>query len=129
MTLPNGTVGALVHVDLANRASCVAVATEDLRRSQFNDGSGGLVLIGRESGAALRGFLLARRRNAASRRLAASNTDADRLSERHFVRNHHVRHAALDAGRVLPARHVVVVGPTNTVPCCMFSGVLPWHPR
>ena len=56
-TLPNGTVGALVHVDLANRASCVAVATEDLG-VRFNDGSGGLVLIGRESGAALRGCSL-----------------------------------------------------------------------
>jgi hypothetical protein len=53
-TLPEGTVGALVHVDLANRASCVAVATEDLG-VRFGDA---LVLIGRESGAALRGCSL-----------------------------------------------------------------------
>ncbi len=53
-TLPDGTVGALVHVDLANRASCVAVATEDLG-VRFDDA---LVLIGRESGAALRGCSL-----------------------------------------------------------------------
>ncbi len=54
-TLPNGTVGALVHVDLANRSSCVAVATEDLG-VQFDEG---LVLIGREQGATLRGCSLA----------------------------------------------------------------------
>lgn len=53
-TLPNGTVGALVHVDLANRSSCIAVATEDLG-VQFDDG---LLLIGRERGAALRGCSL-----------------------------------------------------------------------
>ncbi len=53
-TLPEGTVGALVHVDLANRASCVAVATEDLG-ARFGDA---VVLIGRESGAALRGCSL-----------------------------------------------------------------------
>ena len=53
-TLPDGTAGALVHTDLANRASCVAVATEDLG-VRFGDG---LVLIGRESGAALRGCSL-----------------------------------------------------------------------
>lgn len=53
-TLPNGTVGALVHVDLANRASCVAVATEDLG-VRFDEG---VVLIGRERGAALRGCSL-----------------------------------------------------------------------
>ncbi|MGA8532832.1 MAG: hypothetical protein WB615_01850 [Candidatus Tumulicola sp.] len=52
----NGTVGSLVHVDLANRSSCVAVATEDLG-VQFGD-NGGLVLIGRERGAALRGCSL-----------------------------------------------------------------------
>src|SRR5579862_2491121 len=44
--LPHGVVGALVHVDLANRSSCVAVATEDLG-VQFDDG---LVVIGRDSG-------------------------------------------------------------------------------
>jgi hypothetical protein len=54
-TLPKGTVGALVHVDLANRSSCVAIQTEDLG-VQFDEG---LVLIGRESGAALRGCSLA----------------------------------------------------------------------
>jgi hypothetical protein len=54
-TLPMGTVGALVHVDLANRSSCVAIQTEDLG-VLFNEG---LVLIGRESGAALRGCSLA----------------------------------------------------------------------
>lgn len=53
-TLPNGVVGALVHVDLANRSSCIAVETEDLG-VQFDDG---LVLIGREAGAALRGCSL-----------------------------------------------------------------------
>jgi hypothetical protein len=53
-TLPEGTVGALVHVDLANRASCVAIQTEDLG-VRFDEG---LVLIGRESGAALRGCSL-----------------------------------------------------------------------
>jgi hypothetical protein len=53
-TLPNGTVGALVHVDLANRSSCIAIETEDLG-VRFDDG---LVLIGREHNAALRGCSL-----------------------------------------------------------------------
>ncbi len=53
-TLPDGTVGALVHVDLGNRSSCVAIQTEDLG-VQFDEG---LVLIGREHGAALRGCSL-----------------------------------------------------------------------
>jgi hypothetical protein len=53
-TLPNGTVGALLHVDLANRSSCVAILTEDLG-VMFDDG---LVLIGREAGATLRGCSL-----------------------------------------------------------------------
>ena len=53
-TLPNGVVGALVHVDLANRSSCVAIQTEDLG-VQYERG---LVLIGREQGAALRGCSL-----------------------------------------------------------------------
>lgn len=53
-TVPKGTVGALVHVDLANRSSCIAVATEDLG-VRFDDG---LVVIGREAGAALRGCSL-----------------------------------------------------------------------
>jgi hypothetical protein len=59
-TLPDGVVGALVHVDLANRASCMAVATEDLGvRFADPDGPGSaLVLIGRERGAELRGCSL-----------------------------------------------------------------------
>ncbi|MEO6834514.1 MAG: hypothetical protein ABI231_01215 [Candidatus Tumulicola sp.] len=61
-TLPSGTVGALVHIDLANRSSCLAIATEDLG-AQFDpsndpDEPAGLVLIGRERGAALRGCSL-----------------------------------------------------------------------
>ena len=54
-TLPTGTVGALVHVDLANRSSCVAVQTEDLGVAVEG---GGLILIGREQGAELRGCSL-----------------------------------------------------------------------
>ena len=58
-TLPFGTVGALVHVDLANRASCIAVATEDLGAQFDRPREGvGLVLIGRERGANLRGCSL-----------------------------------------------------------------------
>jgi hypothetical protein len=53
-TLPDGTVGALVHVDLGNRSSCIAVATEDLG-VRFTDG---LVVIGRDAGASLRGCSL-----------------------------------------------------------------------
>jgi len=53
-TLPNGTVGTLVHVDLANRSSCIAVQTEDLG-VQFDEG---LVLLGREQDASLRGCSL-----------------------------------------------------------------------
>jgi hypothetical protein len=53
-TLRDGTVGALAHVDLANRSSCVAIATEDLG-VRFEDG---LVVIGREAGASLRGCSL-----------------------------------------------------------------------
>lgn len=53
-SLPGGTVGALVHVDLANRSSCVAVQTEDLG-ALYDEG---LVLIGRDEGAALRGCSL-----------------------------------------------------------------------
>lgn len=54
-TLPSGTVGALAHVDLANRSSCVAVLTEDLGVATDD---GGIVLIGRERGAELRGCSL-----------------------------------------------------------------------
>ncbi len=53
-TLPPGTAGALVHVDLANRSTCVAIATEDVgvRRDD------GFVLIGRETDAPARGCSL-----------------------------------------------------------------------
>jgi hypothetical protein len=54
-TLPIGIVGALVHVDLANRSSCVAVQTEDLGIATED---GGIILIGREQGAELRGCSL-----------------------------------------------------------------------
>jgi hypothetical protein len=49
-----------VHVDLANRSSCIAIATEDLgvQFAPANSGLGGLVVIGRERGAALRGCSL-----------------------------------------------------------------------
>lgn len=53
-TLPEGVVGALVHVDLANRSSCIAVQTEDLGVAT----DGGIILIGREQGAELRGCSL-----------------------------------------------------------------------
>lgn len=53
--LPAGVVGALVHADLANRSSCLAIQTEDLG-AVLDDGS--LVLIGRERGAELRGCSL-----------------------------------------------------------------------
>ena len=63
--LPPGIVGALVHVDLANRASCIAVQTEDLGAvSEY----GSLMLVGRERGAELRGCSL----DAESPRAAAS---------------------------------------------------------
>lgn len=54
-TLPAGVVGALVHVDLANRSSCIAVQTEDLGVATDD---GGIILIGREQGAELRGCSL-----------------------------------------------------------------------
>lgn len=54
-TLPKGSVGAIVHVDLANRSSCIAIQTEDLA-VEFDDG---FVLMGRETGAQLRGCSLA----------------------------------------------------------------------
>jgi hypothetical protein len=59
-SLPDGVVGALVHVDLANRASCIAIATEDLgaRVVDPQTGETALVLIGRERGAELRGCSL-----------------------------------------------------------------------
>jgi hypothetical protein len=63
--VPPGIVGALVHVDLANRSSCVAIQTEDLG-AVFEDGS--LALVGRDRGAELRGCSL----DAESLRAAAS---------------------------------------------------------
>ncbi|MGA8661965.1 MAG: hypothetical protein WA428_04060 [Candidatus Cybelea sp.] len=43
-TLPNGEIGSILHVDLANRSSCIAIQTEDLG-IRYDDG---LVLIGRD---------------------------------------------------------------------------------
>ncbi len=53
-TLPDGVVGALVHVDVANRSSCIAVQTEDIGACFGRE----IVLLGRESGAQLRGCSL-----------------------------------------------------------------------
>jgi hypothetical protein len=53
-TLPEGVVGALVHVDLANLSSCIAVQSEDLGARVGS----GILLIGREEGAELRGCSL-----------------------------------------------------------------------
>lgn len=53
-TLPDRTIGALLHVDLANRSSCIAVQTDDLGAWT----SDGLVLVGRDRDAALRGCSL-----------------------------------------------------------------------
>jgi hypothetical protein len=53
-SLPNGELGALLHVDLANRSSCIAIQTEDLGM-QFDDG---LVLVGRDQDAPPRGCSL-----------------------------------------------------------------------
>lgn len=52
--LPPGIVGAIRHVDCANRSSAVAIETEDLGALT----AGGLVLLGREEGAAARGCSL-----------------------------------------------------------------------
>jgi hypothetical protein len=54
-TLPHGVVGALVHVDLGNRSSCVAIQTEDLGVATAD---GGIILLGREHSAELRGCSL-----------------------------------------------------------------------
>lgn len=51
---PDELVGGLVHVDLANRSSAIAISTEDLGARK----SGGFVLLGREDGAKLRGCSL-----------------------------------------------------------------------
>jgi hypothetical protein len=53
-TLPEGIIGALLHVDLANRSSCIAVVTEDLGAAT----DGGLVLLGRDRESSLRGCSL-----------------------------------------------------------------------
>jgi hypothetical protein len=52
--LPKGIVGAIRHVDCANRSSVVAIDTEDL--GALTDD--GVLLIGRDEGAALRGCSL-----------------------------------------------------------------------
>jgi Acyl-protein synthetase, LuxE len=52
--LPPGIVGAIRHVDLANRGSVIAIETEDLGAIV----DGGLILLGREQGAELRGCSL-----------------------------------------------------------------------
>lgn len=54
-TLPPGIPGALVHVDLANRSSCVAIRTQDVGIAGARDG---FELIGREAHAQLRGCSL-----------------------------------------------------------------------
>jgi hypothetical protein len=53
-TLANGRLGALLHVDLANRSSCIAVQTEDLAIAHHD----GFELLGRAEDAALRGCSL-----------------------------------------------------------------------
>lgn len=52
--VPNGIVGAIRHIDCANRSSVVAIDTEDLGAITPR----GLLLLGREEGAALRGCSL-----------------------------------------------------------------------
>jgi hypothetical protein len=52
--LPRGVIGAIRHIDLANRGSVLAIETEDLG-ALVDDG---LVLLGREHGAELRGCSL-----------------------------------------------------------------------
>jgi hypothetical protein len=53
-TLPRGSVGSLLHVDLANRSSCIAIQTDDLG-VEYDDG---FALIGREPDADPRGCSL-----------------------------------------------------------------------
>lgn len=52
-TLPKGAIGSLLHVDLANRSSCIAIVTEDLGAE-----SDGLVFVGRDADSSLRGCSL-----------------------------------------------------------------------
>ncbi len=63
--VPDGVVGVIRHVDLANRGSVLAVETEDLgalvprpARPGAGWGRPGLMLLGREQGAELRGCSL-----------------------------------------------------------------------
>ncbi len=53
-TLPLGRIGSVLHVDLANRSSCIAIQTEDLGVRT----AGGFVLLGRDDAASLRGCSL-----------------------------------------------------------------------
>jgi hypothetical protein len=53
-TLPHGEIGSLLHVDLANRSSCMAIQTEDLGVAHGD----GFVLLGRRLGAEPRGCSL-----------------------------------------------------------------------
>lgn len=53
-TLPSGAIGSLLHIDLANRSSCIAVQTEDLGMMTED----GLALIGRDRDAPPRGCSL-----------------------------------------------------------------------
>lgn len=53
-SLPEGAAGALVHVDLANRSSCIAIQTEDLGSCENE----GFVLLGRAADAERRGCSL-----------------------------------------------------------------------
>ncbi|HEY1882145.1 MAG TPA: hypothetical protein VGG51_03770 [Candidatus Cybelea sp.] len=53
-TLRKGEIGSLIHVDLANRASCIAIQTEDLGVA----GDDGFTLLGRTLGAEPRGCSL-----------------------------------------------------------------------
>jgi hypothetical protein len=58
--LPPGVVGAIRHIDLANRGSVIAIDTEDLGALVPASGAvpSGLMLLGREHGAELRGCSL-----------------------------------------------------------------------
>ena len=53
-TLVQGEIGSLLHVDLANRSSCIAIQTEDLGVAHGD----GFVLLGRSLGAEPRGCSL-----------------------------------------------------------------------
>lgn len=52
--VPEGVIGAVRHIDLANRGSVIAIETEDLGAQA----GAGIVLFGREHGAELRGCSL-----------------------------------------------------------------------